>query len=194
MSNAATTLLVKDCTIFGANLFTPASSRFQPDAEPVFDVWAGFSKGQFDTVRAKIAEIAGIKDWRGNQSPLKDGDATSDDGSGPRYADYAHGKIVFAAKTKYPLGKALIIGPNRSPLQEAQVYPGVVAAVLVRPYAWTYSGKKGVSLGLSGVWVTGKGTRLEIGAGASATAEFEAAASSLQFDDLPTAEDLGFGA
>ena len=182
-------VVIPNVTILASALFEPEVPRFKPDAKPEYSLWGAIPKDQVDAVRAKILEAVGLASSKGYQMPLKDGDATDDEGQ-RKHAPYLEGMAHFRAKTNFELGsKNLLAGPQRLPAKTSQVYSGVQCAVIVRPKTWQYEGKQGVSLYLQAVLITGAGTRLEIGGG-DASAEFDSA--EINFGQMPEDDD-GFG-
>jgi hypothetical protein len=77
--------------------------------------------------------------------PIRDGDEKAE-----KYASYA-GCTYISCKSDARPG---LIGPDKEPLYDKDdVFSGQLARFNVSPYAWEFSGKHGISIGLNGVQI-----------------------------------------
>lgn len=94
--------------------------------------------------------------------PFKDGDKLEFEAS--------KGCIILTPKSKY---RPQVVGADaKTPLDEADVYPGCYVRASVTPYSYDAKGNKGISLFLGNVQKMADGEPLS-GGGASAEADFE---------------------
>ena len=80
------------------------------------------------------------------------------DGNEKEYAGYA-GKIYISPWSKQKPG---IVDENVEPLLDLdRLYPGVIVRADIKPFAWSVSGKKGVSFGLNHIQIVREGERMD---------------------------------
>lgn len=176
-----TTVLIPDVAIFRGDLHDPVPVAQDKPNEKVFKLWGGFPKEKADEIAKQVLAVAGKDSFAGHTSkPFRDGAAVKEDGS-RRYGEYADGRVVFNAKTKFP--PKVLYGKEKKELLREHVYPGLIGAALVRPFFFNRNGNTGISLQLIGFWATAKGPKLDIGS-VDANEEFEHASTSLTFGDL----------
>lgn len=149
----------KDGPIFSATLvFTPeilkTSSNLKTlrvDAEAVF------------------TEKFGAKGLKQAKMPFDDRP------SDPDYAEskgYPVGSVFINTKRSADRGAPQIVDQQLQPiLDESEIYSGCYVYATLRPYAWEYEGKRGVSFGLQNLQLVKTGPRLD--GRASASDEFE---------------------
>jgi hypothetical protein len=149
------------------NIVTPAGRAsypnvFEPraygDQEPEFGVNVIFDDdADLTELEAAINAVAAAKWGKKLPSNLQTPIRVGDDESKPEY----FGKRFISAKKKAKRGKPGVVDERRKPItQESGLfYPGVVCRISCRPFAWSYMGKNGISLGLGNVQRIGDGER-----------------------------------
>jgi hypothetical protein len=80
-----------------------------------------------------------------------DGDAKDDEGNFEKEDAVYRGKYYFNASAKKAPG--VVIGKDRSPATEDDVYSGMGIAVSVTAFGYNREGRKGLSWGLNNVWI-----------------------------------------
>jgi hypothetical protein len=184
-STAKSTLLIPGFVVFRGDFHEAVPVAPDKPLEKVFKVWGGFPKDTADKVAKDILAMTGKESFAGLRNPLKSGEAVKEDGT-RRYGEYASGLTILNAKSKF--APKLMLGKDKAALPKDVVYPGLIGALLVRPYFYNKAGNTGISLTLLGFWATAKGPKLEIG-GVDVDGEFEQSASALSFGDLADLEE-----
>ncbi len=137
------------------NVFEP---RAYGDQEPEFGVNVIFDDdADLTQIEAAIKAVAAAKWGKKLPSNLQTPIRTGDDDAKAEY----FGKRYISAKKKAKRGKPGVVDERRQPItQESGLfYPGCQCRISCRPYAWSYMGKNGVSLGLGNVQRVGDGER-----------------------------------
>ena len=118
-----------------------------------------------------------------------DGDAKDEDGNYVKDDACYRGHYYFNASAKKAPG--VVIGKDRRPATEDDIYAGAGAAVSVTAFGYNREGNRGVSWGLNNVWITD--TTLPVLAGrASAEKDFEDVEDiEISVADKPVAETAG---
>ena len=137
------------------NVFEP---RAYGDQEPEFGINVIFDdEADLKQLEAAI-KACGVAKWGQKlpsnlASPIK----TGDDDTKPEY----FGKRYIAAKRKAKRGPPGVVDERRQPIAQASglFYPGVQCRISCHPFAWSYMGKNGISLGLGNVQRVGDGER-----------------------------------
>lgn len=186
---------IHNARLIRESLFNPEVPPFKandPSAKPVRQIYAGFDKAQLDEVRSKVLSETGLSSLKGIQAPWKDGDETDPETGERVKPEYASGLMLFRASTTFELAQSnMIVGRDRKPMRQEHLVPGWIYTVLVQPKAWTYAGRQGISLYLSGIWLTKTADKFEVGGG-NVAAAFEAAEAGAQFGEMPSDIESGF--
>lgn len=159
------------------NLFKPQE---RDDGKPTYNLVMLFPKTKGVTKWRKDPALKGFwsllrraaiakwgEDYAPCKFPFKDGDKKLLDGEpDPNYKGMWYAQAVSGTKPG-------VVGPDKSYLEESEVYPGMYARATVNAFAWMNQyKKKGVSLGLRNVQKWSDGER--IGGFTPADEDFEA--------------------
>ena len=111
---------------------------------------------EYRSIKAKYPKLAG-KDPKTWNNPLRDGDEEKD---GEEYK----GCYFLNAKRKESQGAPIVIdGKKQYITDKNEVYSGCYGNVAVSFYAYEFTGKYGVGVGLNGIQKTADGERLDGG-------------------------------
>lgn len=140
------------------NLFTPRAAA--PGQEPMYSASCLFdAKAQQSpeyTAMRKAAHEAGVKKWgaekmkdtsftRGLRMPFRPAGEKA-------YAGYEEGMTYIAARTKDQPG--VLDARNQEITVPADVWPGQLCRLFVAPFAYDFSGNRGISFALNHVQIT----------------------------------------
>ena len=128
--------------------------------DPKFSVTMLFDKAEDLSALKAACDAAVEKKWGSDrpaniQMPMKDGDGKLDK-DGKQRPEYAGRKFAIAKAKMSDQPK--VVDTELNPiLDKTQVYGGCKMRAAVSAYAWEFAGKKGVSLYLGNVQLTGPG-------------------------------------
>ena len=184
MADNATMLTLKGVTILYPRLHTPSKPHGADEDAP--ETYSGLflvdpaEKAKIDAaIDAAIADRWGNKPPANLKMPYRDGDEKDlRTGDFVKKPDFYRGKLVVSANSyKQP---TLWWGPQKVMPSEDEMYSGLVCAVSLNASAYDATVSKGVKFYLNGVWVTGKGKKIETGV--DGAQELGKLADDLQFD------------
>jgi hypothetical protein len=90
------------------------------------------------------------------QLPFRDGEEYSE------HTGYDPGDTFVRFSRDADFGALPIVGPSCTPIERAEVYPGILGVVAYRPFVWHHkkTNKRGLSFGLEGFQKVSDGERL----------------------------------
>ena len=163
MSKPATRVTTPEGTLSFPHLLQPKSS--DDGDPPKHSCTLIFDKGQdLSNVEAAIeaAVQRGVeKKWGGTRPaklvlPIKDGNEKTD-AEGKQRPEFADRMYITASCSAEE--KPRVVDASTQPITDpSEVYGGARARLAVSAFPWTFKGKKGVSLYLKNVQITGEGT------------------------------------
>lgn len=168
-------LILKDLTLSYPHLITPRANPNggDPKFQAVFVM--GPDHPQLPEVMQAVLEVA-TEEWGAKaQEMLKAGNLKSPLRNEPK-DDYPEGAIYFSASSKTQPGMVhRWPGPDGNPAPvtdiAGEMYPGAVVSLSCRFFAYSYSMRKGVGVGLNNLQKLGDGPRLD--GRTAAAAEFD---------------------
>lgn len=185
--------------LYALGLINAEVSKFKKDRKdpkPEYSVTTSFDKATAEHIRESVAKIL----WAGaipsdfpKSLGIHSGDereeGLGDDGE-YKYGDHLRNRFFLRASTQF---KPLVwFGPEKRTPVPNELYSGLIGRVVVAPKAYDFQGRKGISFYLQAAWITGRGTRLQLGSGNPA-ADLESAGE-IQFagdwDSHPAEADL----
>lgn len=137
------------------NVFEP---RAYGDQEPEFGINVIFDDdADLSQLEAAIHAVASAKWGKKLPTNLQTPIRVGDDESKHEY----FGKRFISAKRKAKRGKPGVVDERRKLItaESGVFYPGCQCRISCRPFAWSYMGKNGISLGLGNVQRIGDGER-----------------------------------
>ena len=161
-----------------ADVFEPAKYKDQdPNKEPKYEITVLFKKDVDLTALKKLAREA-LQDKFGSRIP------SNLESPFRRVADRENAEALIEAgfdaddvtiKFKSKYGPE-VIGPKKERITKSsgELYQGCYVRLSTSAYAWTHTGKKGVSFNLGNVQKCRDGDQLNISSRQSADAEFDA--------------------
>jgi hypothetical protein len=159
------------CTLSFANIFTP---RPRGGGEPVYSCSLIFDPQQqkspaYKALKAACVEAA--KKEFGDNVPLKDVVMPFRDAGEKSYDGYHPGDIFISPWSKNKPG---VVDANREDiLLPEQVWSGQLVRANVSPFAWTHTGRKGVSFGLNHLQIIKSEGRQRLDGRPSASSAFD---------------------
>jgi hypothetical protein len=137
------------------NLFTPKPKTDAPGAKAVYSCSLLFDAAARKTPEWKALQQAYVDAARAKWGPAIDLKSLAEfpfrDGALKEYAGYGPGIIYISASSEYEPG--VVDGRLQKIIDPKLVYAGAIVLAGLSPYAWTFSGKKGVSFGLNGIQI-----------------------------------------
>lgn len=110
-----------------------------------------------EAMQAAIAEKWGGKAPKGLRSPLRDGDATDDNGERIRGEEFTDAYYITASSKK-PV--EVVAGRDRARATSEHMRAGNYGRCKVRFFGYDAAGNRGVGCWLNGVWITRRGEPL----------------------------------
>lgn len=152
-------IVTPEATILYPNLFEPRAMMEGQEAK--FSVMLVFDAGtDLSALKEAVMEEAKEKGLKGSiRKPLRPGS----DKEGSNIEEVVKGKVFMNVTSKFM--PKVIDRRKQDILDKDEVYSGMRARAVVRPYGYDSAGNRGVAFGFDLIQILGKGTRLELGGG-----------------------------